>query len=77
MTIDPKDYLGRAPERLTVKEQRELRGWWIALELYSPATTPLRRIEALGRTRTECIEMLTARGLDARHFELVPIESPF
>ena len=46
MTIDPKDYLGRAPERLTVKEQRELRGWWIALELYSPATTPLRRIEA-------------------------------
>ena len=46
-TIDSKKILGRAPERLTLEEQQALTGKFIALEIYSPATLPLRRIEAL------------------------------
>lgn len=76
-TIDPKQYVGRAPEWLSVAEQRALQGWWMALEIYSPATTPLRRIEALGRSAGECREMLVARGLDPMNFEYMPLRAPF
>lgn len=77
VTIDPKQYIGRAPELISLGEQRALQGWWMALEIYSPATTPLRRIEALGRTPAECVEMLSSRGLDPRQFELVRMKPPF
>lgn len=60
-----------------MKEQRALQGWWMALEIYSPATTPLRRIEALGKTQPDCLEMLAARGLDPRQFELLLLKPPF
>jgi hypothetical protein len=41
----------------------------IALEVYSPATLPLRRIEAIGDSIDACIGMLQERGLDPRRFE--------
>jgi hypothetical protein len=68
-TIDTKKILGRAPERLTLEEQQALAGKFIALEIYSPETTPLRRIEALGRSVEDCIQQLAARGLDPKNFE--------
>ena len=67
--IDTKKILGRAPERLSLDEQQALAGKFIAMEVYSPETLPLRRIEAVGDSVEECIRQLAARGLDATKFE--------
>jgi hypothetical protein len=66
---DPRQALGRNPDRLTLDERRALAGKMIALEIYTPATFPLRRIEAIGDTIGACIGMLRERGLDPRCFE--------
>lgn len=69
VTVNPADYLGRPPERLTLKERAAVAGKWIALEVYTPETLPLRVIEALGDTPADCIRQLEARLLDPRKFE--------
>ena len=74
---DPKKILGRAPERLTLEEQQALAGKFIAMEIYSPETTPPRRIEAIGDSVEECIRQLTARGLDAKSFEFLRLKGPW
>jgi len=43
---DPKQAIGHAPEDLNLQERKALTGKMIALEIYSPETLPLRRIEA-------------------------------
>jgi hypothetical protein len=70
---DPRQALGRNPDRLTLDERTALAGKMIALEVYSPATFPLRRIEAIGDTIGACIGMLRERGLDPRRFEFSPL----
>ena len=77
VTIEPKKILGRAPERLTLDEQNALAGKFIAMEIYSPATLPSRRIEALGDTVDDCIRQLTARGLDPKIFEFSRLKPNF
>jgi hypothetical protein len=74
---DPKTILGRAPERLSLDEHHALAGKFIATEIYSPETLPLRRIEAIGDSVDDCIRQLTARGLDAKKFEFSRIKPPF
>jgi hypothetical protein len=69
--------IGRAPERLTLAEAIELAGQFVALEFYSPETTPLRLIEAIGESPEECIRQLAARGLDPRHYEFTRLKPPF
>lgn len=66
---DPRQALGRNPDRLTLTERAALAGKMIALEIYTPATFPFRRIEAIGDTIEACIRMLRERGLDPRSFE--------
>lgn len=66
---DPGRVIGRNPDRLTLGERSALAGRYVALEIYSPATIPLRRIEALGDSLAECVRALRARGLDPSHFE--------
>jgi hypothetical protein len=66
---DPRQALGRNPDRLTLTERAALAGKTIALEIYTPATFPFRRIEAIGDTIEACIRMLRERGLDPRSFE--------
>jgi len=61
--------IGRSPDRLTLEERTALLGKYIALEIYSPATLPLRRIEAIGDSLAECVKMLQSRGLDPTQFE--------
>jgi hypothetical protein len=61
--------LGRNPDRLTIAERKALTGKYIALEIYSPETIPLRRIEAIGDSLAECLRSLKARGLDPLNFE--------
>ena len=69
--------LGRNPDELNLEQRRALVGQWIALEIYSPETTPLRRIEALGSSAAECIAMLRRRGLDPLKFEFTPLRPPY
>lgn len=75
-TVDLQSFLGRAPESLEIGELNALHGRWAAVEIYSPATTPLRRIQALGATPAACYEQLAARGLDPRNHELILLRRP-
>ena len=69
--MDVTPLIGRAPESLSLEERRKLAGNWIALEFYTPATLPLKRIQALGQTVADCIAQLQQRGLNPRRFEYV------
>lgn len=75
--MDPTRVLGRPPERLDLDESAALAGKWIALEVYSPDTLPMRKIEAIGDSVEECIRQLGERGLDPRNFEFAPLKMPF
>ncbi len=70
-------FLGRAPESLNAAEFNALHGVWVAVELYSPATTPLRRIQALASNPGACLEQLAARGLDPRQYEVLMLRRPY
>lgn len=61
--------LGRSPDDLSLEERARFAGKYIAIELYSPATIPLRRIEAVGNSVADCVRMLKSRGLDPTNFE--------
>jgi hypothetical protein len=69
--------LGRNPDRLTPAERTALAGKYIALEIYSPEVTPLRRIEAIGDSLAECAKSLKARGLDPLQFEFTRLAPPY
>lgn len=75
--IDPKSAVGRAPEQLALEEREALAGKWIALEMYTPKTLPLRRIEAIGDSTRDCIGQLASRGLDPREFEYSLLNPPY
>jgi hypothetical protein len=74
---DPKHAIGRAPERLTLEESLALTGKFIALEIYSPESLPLRRIEAIGDSVEDCVDQLTQRGHDPARFEFLRLEPPY
>jgi len=76
-SVDSARILGRCPDRLSLAEQIELTGMTVALELYTPETVPLRRIDAIGETAEGCIAQLAAHGLDPRRFEFVVLKPPF
>jgi hypothetical protein len=69
--MDSSTMIGRAPERLSIEERGALAGKWVALEVYTPATIPLKRIEAIGASVVDCVTQLQERGLDPRVFEFV------
>ena len=74
---DPRAALGRSPDSLTLGERLIFTGKFVALEIYSPETTPLRRIEAIGDSAEECLRMLKERGLDPIHFEFTRLGPPY
>jgi hypothetical protein len=76
-TMNTEEILGRSPERLTLGEQQELSGKFIALEIYTPQTLPLRRIEAVAEGPAACLEQLQKRGLDPSKFEIQLYQAPF
>jgi hypothetical protein len=69
--------IGRSPDQLSLAERRALTGQWIALEIYTPKTLPLRRIEAIGPTFADCVRNLKSRGLDPARFEFVPLRPAY
>ena len=74
--VDPSSLVGRSPESLTFEERTALAGRFIALEIYSTRTLPLRTIEAVGASAEDCIRQLSARGLDPRRFEFSGVSAP-
>ncbi len=74
---DPKQAIGRAPERLNLEESLALVGKFIALEVYTPEALPLRRIEAIGDSVDECVRQLVARGHDPARFEFSRLGPPY
>jgi hypothetical protein len=69
--------LGRSPDRLSIQERFALAGKFVALEVYTPETIPLRRIEAMGDSAAECMRALSARGLNPALFEFVRLTPPY
>jgi hypothetical protein len=67
-------FIGRSPDQLSLAERTVLAGKWIALERYTPATLPLRLIEALGDSPAACIQQLTEQGLSPDNYEYVQIK---
>ncbi|MBI3665178.1 MAG: hypothetical protein HY236_02965 [Acidobacteria bacterium] len=76
-TTAAESILGRAPEDLSLEERHALAGSFVALQIYTPAELPLRRIEAIGDTVQDCITMLRRRGLDPSKFEFTPLKPPY
>ena len=74
---DPRQAVGRNPDRLTLPERHALVGKYIALEIYTPETLPFRRIEAIGNSIEECVRMLKERGLDPAPFEYTRLGPPY
>jgi hypothetical protein len=74
---DPKQAIGRAPERLSLEERMALTGKFIALEVYTPEALPLRRIEAIGDSVEECVRQLGLRGHDPTLFEFSRLAPPY
>ena len=77
MPVKTTDLIGRAPDGLTLKEMRQAHGLWVAVEIYSPATTPLRRIAATGDSAADCVRDLETRGLDPLNHEVFVLRAPF
>ena len=68
---------GRSPEDLSLEERRALAGSWIALELYSPQTVPLKQIRAIAGSVAECAAALRREGLDPAKFEYTMLKQPY
>jgi len=77
MTVSASAVIGRSPETLNIQERRELAGQWIAIEIYSPATLPLRLISAIGDSPEACAATLQGQGLDPAKFEFSLIKPAF
>jgi len=69
--------IGRSPDELSLEERLAFSNRFVALEIYTPATTPLRKIEAIGDTAEECIRQLVERGLDPLQYEFVLLPPPY
>lgn len=73
---DFESFIGCSADELSLRHRIQLAGKWIALELYDPATMPLRLIRAIGESPSECIRTLRARGQDPNQFEYIPLKPP-
>jgi hypothetical protein len=74
---DPRQAIGRSPDSLSLAERLAFAGKHIALEIYTPENLALRRIEAIGDTLAECLQMLQSRGLNPAQFEFQLLPRPF
>jgi hypothetical protein len=70
-------FIGRSLDLLSLPERTALAGKWIALERYTPATLPLRVIEALDDSPGACIQQLAARGLSPSNYEFIQLMPPY
>ncbi len=71
------EWIGHPVDSLPLRERVKLNGKWIALEIYTPETLPLRLIEAVGVSTAECVTQLRNRGLDPSRYEFTLITPPY
>lgn len=69
--------VGRPFDGLTLAERLDNAGRWVALEIYSPETLPLREIAAEGASAAECAGQIAARGLDPSKYEYQLVRPPY
>ena len=74
---DSQRAIGRSPDRLSLPERIHLAGKYIALEIYTPENLAYRRIEAIGDSLAECVQMLKSRGLEPSQFEFTRLAPPY
>ena len=75
--IEPGRLIGRSPERLSIAELTAMAGKVVALEVYTPETTPIRTIQAIGDSAEECVVQLKAKGADPRQYEFTVLKAPY
>ena len=71
------ELIGKSPDELSLAERRAITGKWIALEIYSPLTLPLRVMEAIGDSAAGCMRQIKDRGLDPKNYEYIPLDPPY
>ena len=76
-SVDPGTLVGRYLDGLDFAERSALVGKWIALEIYTPKTLPLKRIAAVGDSVADCARQLEERGLDPTRFEFSRPNPPY
>jgi hypothetical protein len=69
--------IGRSVDGLTLAERWTLAGRWIAQALYSPDRLPLRTIEAVGESASDCMRQLKERGLNPALYEYEYLQQPY
>ena len=70
-------FVGKPLDSLPVKDRVRLTGKWVALEIYTPETLPLRIIEAAGDSAADCVKQLRARNLDPSRYEFSLVPPPY
>jgi hypothetical protein len=69
-SVDTSKLVGFEIDGLDYQQRLALAGKYVALELYSPQTKPVRKIEAVSDSPSGRIRDLKARGLDPAQFEI-------
>lgn len=76
-TLELEQFVGRAPDRLSLEEREALVGKCVARQIYSPKTLPLQRIEAIGDTVADCVAMLRRRNLEPLDYEFTRLKPAY
>ncbi len=71
-----EQFVGRAPDRLTLAERETVVGKVIAMEIYSPKNLALQRIEAMADSVEECVAQLRRRARDPLNYEFTRMNPP-
>jgi len=69
--------VGRPIDGLTLAERLDSAGRWVALEIYTPETLPVRQIAAEGSSSGECAARLNEQGLDPANYEFQVLRPPY
>ena len=75
-TLDLEQFVGRAPDRLTLAEREAVVGKVVAMEVYSPQNLALQRIAAMADSVEGCVAELKRRDLDPLNYEFTRMNPP-
>ena len=70
-------FIGHPLDSIPLRDRALLTGKWIALEIYTPETLPLRIIEAVGSSASDCIRQLRERSLNPARYEFTLMPPPY
>ncbi len=68
-SIDPSSLRGLEPDMLSFDQRLALAGRWIAVDIYTPRTLPVRRIVVVGESAVDCARQLAEQGEDPSRYE--------